>query len=90
MQLTDEVTGLAADVSCGNRLGIANTALLGTYMQHARARELCFLVKHWAKRRRLACAPQGTPSSYAWSLLVVAHLQALTLPSPSPSPSSSP
>ena len=86
MQLTDEVTGLAADVSCGNRLGIANTALLGTYMQHERARELCFLVKHWAKRRRLACAPQGTPSSYAWSLLVVAHLQALTLPWPSPSP----
>ena len=33
MQLTDEITGLAADVSCGNRLGIANTALLATYMQ---------------------------------------------------------
>ena len=80
VQLTDEASGLEADISCGNRLGIANTALLATYMQHERARDLCFLVKHWAKRRRLACTLQGTPSSYAWSLLVVAHLQAQAPP----------
>ena len=43
-------------------------------------RQLCFLVKHWAKRRRLASPLQGTPSSYAWVLLMLTHLQALAPP----------
>ena len=32
-----------------------------------RVKELCFLVKYWAKRRSINEPYKGTPSSYAWS-----------------------
>lgn len=40
------------------------------------ARQLCILIKHWARRRRLSNTLQGTPSSYAWVLLAIATMQA--------------
>jgi hypothetical protein len=78
--LVDKQTGTRADVSVGNTLALANTQLVRAYVAPPTgllvARELCFLVKHWAKQRDICCTRRGTPSSYAWVLLSLATLQA--------------
>ena len=51
------------------------SALLATYVSlDPRARALIFLVKAWAKARRLNEAPNGTPSSYCHAVLVLFYL----------------
>ena len=40
-----------------------------------RVRQLCLVVKRWAKRRCIADPYRGSPSSYAWVLLVINYLQ---------------
>lgn len=68
--------GLTADISVNNKLPLANTQLLRTYMLiDDRVRRLCYVVKRWAKQRRLSEAFDHTPSSYAWVLLVIFYGQ---------------
>ena len=65
--LRHDASGLAVDVSVGNTVAIDNTLLIRTYMElDEQARQLCALVKAWAKARRLSSTRHGTPSSYAW------------------------
>jgi DNA polymerase sigma len=64
-----------------NTLALFNSQLLKAYTSFdPRVRQLCFVIKHWAKRRCIADPYRGSPSSYAWVLLVINYLQA----SPSP------
>ena len=73
----DPASGLSADVSINNRLPLANTTLLRTYAAvDVRLKQLCYLVKRWAKQRGIADASQNTLSSYGWVLLVIFHAQA--------------
>jgi len=55
---------------------IRNSALLAAYMAcDPRARPLCLVVKHWAKRRAVNEAYRGTLSSYCWVLMTIHVLQ---------------
>lgn len=40
-----------------------------------RVRQLAFVVKYWARRRRINNASEGTLSSYAYILLILHFLQ---------------
>ncbi|KAJ1553304.1 hypothetical protein HK405_008316 [Cladochytrium tenue] len=84
----DPELGLSADLAVGhNLIGIENSRLLATYaglrcyggsggrMAVVSVRALLLLVKAWAKRAGLADPGRGLLSSYAWSLLLLAHLQ---------------
>ena len=54
---------------------LRNSQLLGLYAaMDPRARQLIFLVKSWAKARKLNDAPNGNLSSYAHVILVVFFL----------------
>jgi DNA polymerase sigma len=96
VRVCDPVCGLSADISVNNRLPLANTLLLRTYtLIDERVRQLCYLVKRWAKQRGLAEAFHHTPSSYAWVNLVlffcqhraiVPNLQALAAGAPPSEP----
>lgn len=72
---TDDMS-VKVDVTLNNRLALANTRLLTTYLTvDQRLRQLVFVVKLWARRRNCNDAYRGTLSSYAWVLMCVFHLQ---------------
>lgn len=69
-------TGTPCDISASNFLPLHNTKLLGTYCEYdPRVKPLLFLVKLWAKKRKVCDASQGTLSSYSWAILVIFFLQ---------------
>ena len=79
--LKDAATGLKCDICMCNRLALINSRLLRAYMQiDPRARQLAFIIKHWAKRRSINDPYHGSPSSYAWVLCVIHFLQTTTPP----------
>ena len=50
--LQDKASGLKCDICMCNMLAITNSRLLRDYMSiDKRARDLCFALKYWAKRR---------------------------------------
>ncbi|KAG6487923.1 hypothetical protein ZIOFF_056661 [Zingiber officinale] len=54
VKLMDPVTGLSCDICVNNLLAVVNTKLLKDYAQiDERLRQLAFIVKHWAKSRRV-------------------------------------
>ena len=64
------------NISFNHEVVIHNSALLRAYSSFSpRVRELVVLVKHWAKKREINDALQGSLSSYSYVLLVVAFLQ---------------
>lgn len=66
VKLIDPVTGLSCDICVNNLLAVVNTKLLKDYAQiDKRLHQLAFLVKHWARSRRVNETYQGTLSSYA-------------------------
>jgi len=76
VSFTDPQSGLQGDVSLQNALALANTALLHAYSRvDARVRALAHVIKHWARRRRMNCAAEGTLSSYGYLLLLIQFLQ---------------
>lgn len=57
-------------------LALHNTRLLEAYGRiDVRMKAMAYIVKHWAKQRKLNEPYRGTLSSYAWVLLVINFLQ---------------
>ncbi|CAL9076187.1 unnamed protein product [Musa textilis] len=76
VKLIDPVTGLSCDICVNNLLAVVNTKLLKDYAQiDKRLHQLAFLVKHWARSRRVNETYQGTLSSYAYVLMCIHFLQ---------------
>uniref|UniRef100_K4A6R3 Poly(A) RNA polymerase mitochondrial-like central palm domain-containing protein n=1 Tax=Setaria italica TaxID=4555 RepID=K4A6R3_SETIT len=76
VKLMDPETGLSCDICVNNLLAVINTKLLRDYAQiDIRLRQLAFIVKHWAKSRRVNEAYQGTLSSYAYVIMCIHLLQ---------------
>ncbi|KAG5191619.1 hypothetical protein JKP88DRAFT_295551 [Tribonema minus] len=68
--------GIAIDLVINNHHAVHNTRLMKAYAQFdERCRQLIFIIKHWAKCRRLNEASMGTLSSYSLSMMVVHYLQ---------------
>ena len=68
--------GLDCDVSFNNPLALRNTAMLNMYSRvDDRVRSLAFIIKRWAKARRLNDPSEGTLSSYGHILCVIYFLQ---------------
>uniref|UniRef100_A0A1J3HW19 RNA uridylyltransferase n=1 Tax=Noccaea caerulescens TaxID=107243 RepID=A0A1J3HW19_NOCCA len=76
VKLMDPVTGISCDICINNVLAVVNTKLLRDYARiDVRLRQLAFIVKHWAKSRRVNETYQGTLSSYAYVLMCIHFLQ---------------
>ena len=76
VKFTDPRSGLNVDISINNTLALYNTRLLSTYAKmDKRVKDLAICVKHWALHRNVSDSVNGTFSSYAWSVLVINHLQ---------------
>ncbi|CAN8286274.1 unnamed protein product [Cochlearia groenlandica] len=76
VKLMDPVTEISCDICINNVLAVVNTKLLRDYAQiDVRLRQLAFIVKHWAKSRRVNETYQGTLSSYAYVLMCIHFLQ---------------
>ncbi|KAG2549634.1 hypothetical protein PVAP13_9KG275900 [Panicum virgatum] len=76
VKLTDPETGLSCDICVNNLLAVVNTKLLRDYAQiDRRLQQLAFIVKHWAKSRRVNETYQGTLSSYAYVIMCIHLLQ---------------
>ncbi|KAK3153518.1 hypothetical protein QOZ80_2BG0175770 [Eleusine coracana subsp. coracana] len=72
----DPETGLSCDICVNNLLAVVNTKLLKDYaLIDRRLRQLAFIVKHWAKSRRVNETYQGTLSSYAYVIMCIHFLQ---------------
>ncbi|GAX84867.1 hypothetical protein CEUSTIGMA_g12288.t1 [Chlamydomonas eustigma] len=68
--------GISFDVTVNNMLALVNTKMLKDYTDlDPRLRQLVFLVKWWAKRRRVNDSYRGTLSSYAYVLMCINLLQ---------------
>eukprot|EP00818_Percolomonas_sp_WS_P004726 CAMPEP_0117456698 /NCGR_PEP_ID=MMETSP0759-20121206/12011_1 /TAXON_ID=63605 /ORGANISM="Percolomonas cosmopolitus, Strain WS" /LENGTH=1806 /DNA_ID=CAMNT_0005250045 /DNA_START=283 /DNA_END=5703 /DNA_ORIENTATION=- len=83
LKLENTVGHVEMDICMGTLLGVANTKLLRKYAKiHPKVRELIYIVKHWAKTRKINDAASGSLSSYSYVLLTIAYLQELgVLPS---------
>ena len=76
IKLIDATTSLAIDIGFHNLLAVHNTRLLLAYSHlDPRVKQLCMLVKYWAKRRAVNDTYDGTLSSYAWVVMVIHYLQ---------------
>ncbi|KAJ4771817.1 Poly(A) RNA polymerase cid11 [Rhynchospora pubera] len=76
VKMMDPETGLSCDICINNLLAVVNTKLLKDYaMIDPRLRQLAFIVKHWAKSRRVNETYQGTLSSYAYVIMCIHFLQ---------------
>ena len=77
----DPQSGLDCDICLNNLLAVHNTQLLRTYGRaDPRVRPLAYLIKRWAKRRRLNNAAESTLSSYGYLLMMIHYLQSLKPP----------
>jgi DNA polymerase sigma len=66
VRMSDPGSGFSCDICINNLFAVANTKLLKDYAQiDQRLLQLAFLVKHWAKMRRVNETYRGTLSSYA-------------------------
>ena len=73
--------GYDCDIGVNNLLAIENSQLIRAYMTaDTRARQLVFIVKHWAKQRKINDPFRGTLSSYAYVLMTIHYLQQLSPP----------
>ena len=69
------------DVGINNLLALENSGLIRAYMAcDARARQLTYVIKHWAKQRKINDPFRGTLSSYAYVLMTIHFLQQLSPP----------
>ncbi|CAL4924490.1 unnamed protein product [Urochloa decumbens] len=76
VKLMDPETELSCDICVNNLLAVVNTKLLRDYAQiDRRLRQLAFIVKHWAKSRRVNETYHGTLSSYAYVIMCIHLLQ---------------
>ncbi|KAH9325826.1 hypothetical protein KI387_006004, partial [Taxus chinensis] len=76
VKFSDPATHISCDICINNILAVENTKLLRDYAQiDVRLQQLAFMVKHWAKCRRINETYQGTLSSYAYVLLCIHFLQ---------------
>ncbi|PSS13993.1 UTP:RNA uridylyltransferase [Actinidia chinensis var. chinensis] len=76
VKLKDPVTGISCDICINNVLAVVNTKLLRDYAKiDVRLQQLAFIVKHWAKSRRVNETFKGTLSSYAYVLMCIHFLQ---------------
>ena len=81
VKFTDAATGIPVDLSLNNALALRNTELIAAYVDlDPRVKSVALAVKHWALQRGLANAFNGTLSSYAWTVLVLRHLQSVDAP----------
>ena len=68
--------GLRCDIGINNLLACRNSELIRDYMAiDARARDMCLIIKHFAKRRQINDTYRGTLSSYCYVLMVIHYLQ---------------
>ena len=78
VKFSDPSSGLHCDIGLNNRLAVLNSKLLRAYLQiDNRAAHMAWLVKHWAKQRKINDPYRGLVSSYAYVLLVIFFLQVL-------------
>ncbi|KAL9685718.1 hypothetical protein QQ045_023169 [Rhodiola kirilowii] len=76
VKLMDPATEISCDICINNVLAVVNTKLLSDYARiDVRLRQLAFIVKHWAKSRRVNETYHGTLSSYAYVLMCIHFLQ---------------
>eukprot|EP01042_Synura_sphagnicola_P000622 gene622-681_t len=72
----DKLSGLECDISFNNPLALQNTALLNLYSRlDDRVRPLAYLIKIWAKNRKINNPFEGTLSSYGYILTLIYFLQ---------------
>ena len=68
------------DICINNLLAIRNTLLLRVYAScDPRVRQLVYIVKHWAKQRKINSPSEYTLSSYGYILLLINYLQRIRL-----------
>jgi hypothetical protein len=81
VNFVDPVTLLDCDISYFNPLAICNTKLLRSYCQcDQRVRPLAYLIKAWAKARKINSPGDGTLGSYGYILCLIHYLQTRRVP----------
>eukprot|EP01023_Acetabularia_acetabulum_P062597 TRINITY_DN7723_c0_g1_i8.p1 TRINITY_DN7723_c0_g1~~TRINITY_DN7723_c0_g1_i8.p1 ORF type:complete len:755 (+),score=99.88 TRINITY_DN7723_c0_g1_i8:215-2479(+) len=69
-------TGTEVDISVNNLLPVHNTNLINAYCEmDPQIRDLIYIVKQWAKSRKLNSTRDNTLSSYAYAVLVIHFMQ---------------
>ncbi|EGC39642.1 hypothetical protein DICPUDRAFT_26598 [Dictyostelium purpureum] len=76
VKFKDPSTNLSCDICMNNLLAIYNTRLVQDYSKiDERMKPLVYVVKRWAKRRKINEPSLGTLSSYGYINLVISFLQ---------------
>lgn len=74
-------TGINCDLTCNNIIGVQNSKLLYSLQCFdERIRPFLYVLKFWAKCRRIVGSAESTLSSYALNLLAVYYLQQIQPP----------
>jgi len=76
IKFKDPETNIKIDVCLNNELALRNTKLIADYINlDIRAKQLGYIIKYWAKRRKINDPYTGTLSSYAFIILLINFLQ---------------
>ncbi|KAL2643857.1 hypothetical protein R1flu_011444 [Riccia fluitans] len=74
-------TGIECDISVENNDGVLKSRMLGMIASvDARFKQLCYMVKAWAKKHNVNSSKNGTLNSLSICLLVAFHLQTCSPP----------
>lgn len=81
VKFLDPRSGCCCDICVNNILAVHNTRMLHHYSQiDERFSQMAFIIKHWAKQRKINDPYLGTLSSYAYLLMIIYYLQNLKHP----------
>eukprot|EP00808_Paulinella_micropora_P000899 g34607.t1 len=81
VKFRDPVSRLNCDMGVNNILALKNSSLIRAYVDiDPRVRPLSFVVKYWAKQRKVNDPYRGTLSSYAYVLMLIQFLQTCSPP----------
>jgi DNA polymerase sigma len=76
IKFKDNKTNIKCDMCINNLLALRNTKLISDYVSiDIRVKQLGYIVKNWAKRRKINDTYTGTLSSYAFIIMLINFLQ---------------
>ncbi|PXF48902.1 UTP:RNA uridylyltransferase 1 [Gracilariopsis chorda] len=81
LRYVDRETQVDVDVTLNNDQSLLLSRLMRKHLQtDRRIWELCMIVKHWAKQRKVIGVPQGHINAMGWMLMVIFFMQHVVVP----------
>ncbi|KAF9402804.1 hypothetical protein BGZ94_004824 [Podila epigama] len=81
LKFTDHKTGIKVEINYGHYAGLYNTRMIECYVcMDDRVQSFLYILKAFVKARGINSPPNGSLSSYCYTLMAISYFQTLLLP----------